>query len=246
VSDSRVTALVLGLLIGVCASFADLVVGGFNCQTDTAYCAEGGSDVTWEGRLFDPGGRRGSNVVVSLDFGSVFGGPEVRTRTDGRGRFCVRWPNERLVARVEVDTFAGRGPRDPRLASPSSLRFDASKPDPQLTLQPPPGARVVLLTNNPLLDGGAGVFVNADHWKPDIDSLRRCQDTDGPPWYRRDDAFGNWRSVGAIAIGLLTVLVGAVGLVLRRRPVGAGLAIITVCLGLASGVAFLVVWGPVL
>jgi hypothetical protein len=247
VTSARVVPLLLlGLFLGLGATLNDVVLGGFNCQSETAYCADGGTSYRWEGRVFDAEGRSGRHVVVGLDFGSVHGGPDVRTRADEAGRFCVLWPGERLVASAEAGAFVGTGRRDPRFAGGKAL--DPAAYDPYEPRPPPPATltvryRAVLMTNNHLLEGGRGVFANRRDWSRRSDSPRHCHATAGPPWDRRDDSFGNWRSVGALAIGLLASATAVVGLLVRRRRVGATLAAAASVLGVAAVVATAVVWG---
>jgi hypothetical protein len=248
-AQSTTGLLTFAALLGAGATLANVGVGGVNCSGDASYCAYDRHVVRWEGRLFDPLGRPGAHVAVSFDFGSVAGASQVRTRTDAAGRFCVLWPPERVVAGVTPGAVAGSGRADARFARGAALDPVAHDPD---VLPPPVGppveARVVLLTNNRLLDGGvgSGVFANYRDWRQDLDSPRHCEDRGGPPWYRRDGAFGNWRSLLAIGIGLLACATALVGLALRRRHAAGRLVPASLFLGVAAVAAFIVVWAPVL
>lgn len=242
--------LVLGALLGFGATLADLGVGALNCSGDASACAYDRDDVRWEGRVFDPAGRSQARVPLSFDFGSVRGtSDDVRTRTDAAGRFCVLWPPERVVARVTPGGLAPSGGPDPRFAHQAAL--DPAASDPNVSpppVGPPVRARVVLLTNNRLLDGGlgSGVFTNYRDWRRDVDSPSHCEHVGGPPWYRRDGALGNWRSLLAIGVGLLACATALIGLTLRGRRATARLASASLLLGIAAVAGFAVVWATVL
>jgi hypothetical protein len=182
-------------------------------------------------------------VPISVDFVSVNRHPDVTTRTDAEGRFCFRWPKERVPAYVRVGDVTAAGRRDPRFADRSALDPAAHDTRIETGRAPPVSARAVVITPNRYLVSEPAVFVNYRDWRARSDAKSNCEQMDAPPWYRQEGALGNWRSVLVIVLGLGAFGGGLIGALLRRRRVISWLGPAVLTSGLASVVALVIVWG---
>lgn len=222
-----VAGLLLGALLGLGSALTGAFIGALECTSETSSCVRGGADERWRGRVFDLGGHPAIAAPVVVDFG-VAPSP-IRLRTDTQGRFCFRWPRVLVSGTVELLGVGGvAAERDTRAA--------------RVAGGAPAGARAVLITPNGYLEAGGSLVADYEDWR-EADEPANCGSPPGPPWYQREGALGNWRSVLVIALGLFAFAVSIVGLVLRRRGLGRTLTVPALVLGVAAVVAFEIVWG---
>lgn len=226
--SAGVAGLLLGALLGLGSALSGAFFGALECTGETSNCVRGGADVRWRGRVFDLRGHAVVAAPIAVDFG-VAPSP-VRVRTDTQGRFCFRWPRVLVAGSVGLGAVGPVAPeRDARAA-----RVAASAPA---------GARAVLITPNRGLQSGGAFAVDYADWRP-ADESTNCRRPPAPPWYQREGALGNWRSIFVIAVGLIAFAVSIAGLALRRRRRGAALLVPVLILGIAAVMAFEIVWGP--
>jgi hypothetical protein len=174
--------------------FVNLLAGSA-CSWDNSGCAFAGRPELWRGRAFTADGRPADHAVVDYVFGSEQTDPGAERATsvptDEQGRYCLRWPQERLTPFISAQRVRSSAAPDPRLLTSVSRaagpiiftsRFDGVSQDP----------------------GWEGT-VMTEPWDPRLDGTTHCT-TKKPPWYRIDDLGSNWRYRLPICASLVVIL----------------------------------------
>lgn len=179
--------------------------------------AQEGKPREWRGKVLTADRRPVTGARLSYLFESNRGKP-VDIVSDVQGRYCLRWPEERISARVSVASGSGAT----LIVSP-----DAAESSSILEAKPP-------------------LRVAATPWDPQRDAAARCSEG-APPWDRVDGASGNWRykllqwaSVLTLAIGVGTGILAGVGVLPARLRARAWLvpAVLAGC----DVVMFVLIW----
>jgi len=208
------------------------------CGGENTYCAYGGPLKRWEGRVFTSDGRPADRAGLAFQFQSTQprAGATIRpvkVVTDPIGRFCFRWPRERIAANLNV-----------------ALVRSGAAPDPRFSALPP-GAFLTEAPGNPILvSPDAGVDIRAAGslrlsrtlFDPQFDTTATCPEAaEQPPWYRADNLSSNWRYRLIEYLALAGLLIGAGSLILpshlRRRIAAVGVSI-----GALDVVLFTLIW----
>ncbi len=194
-------------LIGALVLVANYGAGWSHCGAENTYCAVAGSTRLWRGRVFSNEGGP-ARATVKYRFESI--GSPVLVPTDGLGRYCLRWPHERVVAYVVATNVRPAGPPDPRITDlpGSSIRAPWGRSPASVAEGPlivSPDASLI----SPSTDEGS-TRVTSAAWDPTIDATDVCV-TQSPPWYRIDNLYANWRyrtlTYGSFAVLLLAAAV---------------------------------------
>jgi hypothetical protein len=181
------------LIAGAMAVAAAVLVvnaftAGLTCGVDTSYCALGGKPHEWRGLVLTADGRPVAGATVRYRFESNRPrGRLVRVVSDAQGRYCLRWPRERITADVSVGANRGQA---------------AVIVSPEAAL--------------PVIAGEGGIRVAATPWDPVGDAAAECL-VASPPWYRVDDLKENWRYELIKWVSVLALATGLVAAVLPGR-----------------------------
>lgn len=220
----------LAVLGGLFLAAIHALAGGLACDTDTAYCAQAGTQVEYRGRVFTQDGRPASRSRVEFQFESLRdNGGTVSVTGDSAGRYCFPWPRERIVAYVASASEGSSAPPDPRFASVAGG-----------------GGTIVLMPPSPELfvrpTDASGVRIVRAGWDAARDAAPGCtQDAGSPPWNRVDDADSNWRVLLGEYLGLAAAALGLLCAVLpralRRRVAAAALSA-----AMLDALLFVLVW----
>jgi hypothetical protein len=101
-SARRIAAWLFGASLVACVVLAGNTVAVVHCGLENSYCAHGGPPHRWEGRVFTTGVRPATQATVSYAFSSNGTNHPISLTTDARGRYCLRWPRERVTAFVSA------------------------------------------------------------------------------------------------------------------------------------------------
>lgn len=99
-SAAEVAIALLLIVLGAALAFVHHFGTALSCGTDTSNCAESTEkNGVYAGVLRDLDGAvyRSAGFEVAFESRSREDLPKVHLRTDGRGRYCVVWPRERVV-----------------------------------------------------------------------------------------------------------------------------------------------------
>jgi hypothetical protein len=226
-------------LIGALVLVANYGAGWSNCGAENTYCAVADSTRSWLGRVFTSDGRP-ARATVKYRFESIRA--QVLVPTDDLGRYCLQWPQERLVAYVVAINVRPAGPPDPHITNlPASAirtpwgRSSASIAEGPLVVSPD-GSLGGLIRPSP---DEASTRATSAAWDSSTDVTDVCV-KQSPPWCRIDNLSANWR-YRMLTYASLAVLLLAAGALLpspfRLRPARASLGLATADLTL-----FVLVW----
>jgi hypothetical protein len=198
----------------------NLGAAGIACGTENSDCA--GSTRDWRGRVYGRNGApaRAATVLYVFASNQPRGEPlgrELALPVDRSGRYCLRWPTEKVTAAIRASGVIAAGQPDPRLAAlalraPGPIIVTPDAAGRQVTPTPPPG------TNR------LGVLVVAQPWDPATDATSDCIER-SPPWYRRDDLLLDWHSLLLFGLAVLALILGNASLNRRKAnpvPLGRG------------------------
>jgi len=213
----------------------------FACE-ETSYCALGGPLRKWQGRVFTDDGRPAERPVLRFGFesmrtkGATTPIPRISIRGDQHGRYCFRWPVERIKAIVSAEEAQSAAEPDPRFdtATPKDFVGDAQT-GPILVSPDVTSERIGSLP-------ATGIRLSGALWRPSADAVADCpKPAAQPPWHRIDDLRENWRyqllkylSLGVAGIALAGLLVP------RRRQ--RQVAIVALALGGVDAVLLVLIW----
>lgn len=226
---------ILAVALGAVVILLNLGAAALACSTENSYCA--GSPRLWRGRVYGVNRAPVRAATVLYTFASeqprgIPLGREVEVATDAAGRYCLRWPSEKVTAALRVVGVVAGDTPDPRL---QTLAIDTRGP---IIVTPDAASGLVAAPGTP---GGRQVYVPviSHPWNPATDATSRCIERN-PPWYRREGLIVNWRSLLVFALGAVAVGLGVLSLV----PSGARLALSTGAAGTGAlaAILFVLIW----
>jgi hypothetical protein len=222
--------------LGAAVIVLNLAAAALACGTENSNCA--GAPRLWRGRVYGQNGAPARSATVLYTFASNQPrgrplGRELAINTDEAGRYCLRWPDEKITAALRAaDVVAGPTP-DPRLRD-----IAPRAPGPIIVTPDAVGgvARAIAAPGT----HEVGVLVVADPWEPALDATSSCVER-SPHWSRLSNLTSNWRFRLLLALGALALILGLIGLfagpALRPAlPISAAVA------GAAAGALFVLVW----